>query len=306
MAKTWLITGCSSGFGELFVRQLTALGDQVVATGRNAESRLAHLRNTGATILDLDVTAPQAEIDKKVQQALEAYGRIDVLVNNAGFIQCGAVEELTQEDLQLSLDTHLHGPMNLTRAVLPHFRDRGDGWLVYMSSQSGLIGEPGATGYCASKFALEGAVESLAKELAWLAPGIRPLLIEPGIFNTEVMRNIRHAPPGRAPFWQPLNEATRARAAGNYGRAPGDAALMVAKVIQVVRGESGEEPGDGAAAAAAGAGRPVPLRIPLGSDCLANLRDRVRALQQMCDDWEDVATSTDLPGAGEPMPAFPE
>ena len=93
--KTWLITGCSSGFGELFVRQLTALGDQVVATGRNAETRLAHLKDTGATIIELDVTASQAEINMKFQQALEAYGTIDVIVHNAGFIQCGAVEELT-------------------------------------------------------------------------------------------------------------------------------------------------------------------------------------------------------------------
>jgi NAD(P)-dependent dehydrogenase (short-subunit alcohol dehydrogenase family) len=92
--QTWLITGCSSGFGEQLVRQLTAQGDQVIATGRNVETRLEHLKDTGATILDLDVTAPQAEIDRKFQQALNAYGSIDVIVNNAGFIQCGALEEL--------------------------------------------------------------------------------------------------------------------------------------------------------------------------------------------------------------------
>jgi NADP-dependent 3-hydroxy acid dehydrogenase YdfG len=93
--QTWLITGCSSGFGEQFVRQLRALGDQVVATGRNAETKLAHLKDTGAKILDLDVTAPQAIINEKWQQALDAYGNIDIIVNNAGFIQCGAVEEIT-------------------------------------------------------------------------------------------------------------------------------------------------------------------------------------------------------------------
>lgn len=92
--QTWFITGCSSGFGELFVRQLRALGDNVVATGRNVE-RLAHLRDTGATILELDVTAPQAELNAKFQQAIDIYGGVDVLVNNAGYIQCGAVEELT-------------------------------------------------------------------------------------------------------------------------------------------------------------------------------------------------------------------
>jgi hypothetical protein len=93
--QTWFITGCSSGFGELFVRQLRALGDNVVATGRNANERLAHLRDTGATILELDVTAPQAELNAKFQQAVDIYGGVDVLVNNAGYIQCGAVEELT-------------------------------------------------------------------------------------------------------------------------------------------------------------------------------------------------------------------
>ena len=93
--QTWFITGCSSGFGELFVRQLRAQGDNVIATGRNADERLAHLRDTGATILELDVTAPQAELNAKFQQAVEIYGGVDVLVNNAGYIQCGAIEELT-------------------------------------------------------------------------------------------------------------------------------------------------------------------------------------------------------------------
>lgn len=93
--QTWLITGCSSGFGELFVRQLTAQGDQVIATGRNAETRLAHLKDTGARILDLDVTGPQAVIEQKFKEAWDIFGTIDVLVNNAGYIQCGALEEIT-------------------------------------------------------------------------------------------------------------------------------------------------------------------------------------------------------------------
>lgn len=92
--QTWLITGCSSGFGEQFVRQLTELGDNVVASGRHAETRLAHLKDTGATIIDLDVTAPQREIDSKFHEALAAYGSIDVIVNNAGFIQAGPLEDL--------------------------------------------------------------------------------------------------------------------------------------------------------------------------------------------------------------------
>lgn len=95
-ALTWFITGCSSGFGEILVRQLRAAGDNVIATGRNAATKLAHLKDTGASILDLDVTAPGAEIQAKIDEAWEIYpGGIDIVVNNAGFIVSGAVEELT-------------------------------------------------------------------------------------------------------------------------------------------------------------------------------------------------------------------
>lgn len=94
--QTWLITGCSSGFGELFVRQLRAQGDNVIATGRNAETRLSHLKDTGASILDLDVSAPPEDIETKMAEAWALYpGGIDVVVNNAGYILSGAVEELT-------------------------------------------------------------------------------------------------------------------------------------------------------------------------------------------------------------------
>ncbi|KAI1781366.1 hydroxybutyrate dehydrogenase [Hypoxylon cercidicola] len=290
---TWLITGCSSGFGEQFVRQLTAQGDQVIATGRNAETRLAHLKDTGATILDLDVTVSQSEMDMKFQQALQVYGTIDVLVNNAGFIQCGALEELTQEEIQLSIDTNLHGPLNLTRSALPHFREKGSGWLIYMTSQAGLVAEPGATGYCASKFALEGAVESLAKEMAWLAPGIKPLIIESGIFNTEIMNNIHHVD-YRVPFWKPLNNAARARGQGNSRNAPGNTVELISKVIQIVKGIGIAE------------GREVPLRLPFGSDCLKAVREKLQTMQRIYDEWEGVARSTDFPGAIEPLPGVPD
>ncbi|KAI9037123.1 SDR family oxidoreductase [Aspergillus affinis] len=294
--QTWFITGCSSGFGELFVRQLRALGDNVIATGRNANERLAHLRDTGATILELDVTAPQAELNAKFQQAVEIYGGVDVLVNNAGYIQCGAIEELTQEDLQRSIDTNVHGPLNLTRAALPHFRSKGaqgQGLLIYMSSQSGFWGDPASTGYVASKFALEGAVECLAKELAWLAPGIKPLLLEPGIFSTEVMKNINHVP-YRVDFWRPLNDACRARGQGNYKNEPGNAADLISKVIQIAKGTGIAE------------GREIPLRIPFGSDSLGFLRQKIQQLTQIADDWEEVARSTDYLGHKGPMPDLPQ
>ncbi|PYI09612.1 hydroxybutyrate dehydrogenase [Aspergillus sclerotiicarbonarius CBS 121057] len=293
--QTWFITGCSSGFGEQFVRQLRALGDNVVATGRNADTKLAHLKDTGATILDLDVTAPQAELNEKFQQAIDIYGGVDVLVNNAGYLQCGAVEELTKEEMERTLDVNFHGPINLTRAALPHFRSKGSqgkGLLIYMSSQSGFYGEPGGSAYCASKFALEGAVESLAKELAWLAPGIKPLLIQPGVFSTEVMNNINHVP-HRVEFWRPLNDAARVRGAGNYRNEPGNAVDMIAKVIQIAKGIGIAE------------GKEIPLRVPFGSYCVGFLREKLREIRQTLDDWEEIARSADYPERQAPMPTFP-
>ncbi|KAL3446435.1 hypothetical protein BJX65DRAFT_279571 [Aspergillus insuetus] len=293
--QVWFITGCSSGFGEQFVRQLRALGDDVVATGRNAETRLAHLKETGATILDLDVTAPQAELDAKFQQAIDIYGKVDVLVNNAGYIQCGAVEELTHEEMQRSFATNFHGPINLTRSALPHFRSKGEkgqGVIIYMGSQAGFYGEPAASAYCASKFALEGAVESLSKELAFLAPGIKPLLIEAGICSTEVMKNINHAP-HRVDFWRPLNDACRVRGAGNYGNEPGNAVEVVSKVIQLAKGVG------------IGEGKEIPLRVPFGSDCLKILKEKIADINKVLEEWEGVARSVDFEGHSGPMPALP-
>ncbi|KAF4630093.1 hypothetical protein G7Y89_g8046 [Cudoniella acicularis] len=127
---TWLITGCSSGFGEQFTRQLCATGDNVIATGRNAETKLAHLKDTGASILDLDVTAPAAEINAKMAEAWNLYpGGIDVVVNNAGYILSAAFEELTQGDLENIFKTNFHGPLNITRALLPKLRAKGKGTL---------------------------------------------------------------------------------------------------------------------------------------------------------------------------------
>lgn len=153
--QTWLITGCSSGFGAEFVHQLRALGDNVIATGRNAETRLSHLKDTGATILDLDVTAPEDIIAAKVEEAWGVYpGGIDVVVNNAGYILTAAFEELTyartlssawtsfltylcrQKDVEDVFKTNFHGPLNITRALLPKLRAKGTGTLLFMSSQA--------------------------------------------------------------------------------------------------------------------------------------------------------------------------
>ncbi|KAI1080878.1 hypothetical protein F5B20DRAFT_570019 [Whalleya microplaca] len=281
-SQTWLITGCSSGFGELFVRQLRALGDNVIATGRNAQTKLAHLKDTGASISDLDVSAPPHEIEAKIAEAWSLYpGGIDVIVNNAGYILSGAVEELTQQEMEDAFKTNFHGPLNITRALLPKLRTKGKGTLFYMSSQAGWHADPGAAGYCASKFALEGAVECLSKELAMFAPGVKVLIVEPGYFRTRAFSNINHVPP-RVPEYAEFNAAVRKVEFGIVGNEPGDAGKAVTIMIDLVKGTG------------VAVGKQIPLRVPLGSDGWSRVRAKCEDTLKICDDWEEIAKSTDI------------
>lgn len=132
----------------------------------------------------------------------------------------------------------------------------------------------------------------MAKELAWLAPGVKPLIIESGIHGTEIMAKLQIVE-SRVPFWQPLNEAAKMRGQGNYENPAGDAADMIGKVIQIVKGTGVAE------------GRDIPLRIPFGSDCLSEMRKKIEELQKTYDDWESVANSTDYTEGKRPMARLP-
>ncbi|PNP58825.1 hypothetical protein THARTR1_01073 [Trichoderma harzianum] len=280
-ALTWFITGCSSGFGEILVRQLRAAGDNVIATGRNADTKLSHLKDTGAAILDLDVTAPAAEIQTKIGEAWEIYpGGIDIVVNNAGFIISGAIEELTQEDMDSSFKVNFHGPLNITRAILPRFRAKNKGTLLYIGSQAAWHANPSAGGYCAAKFALSGAVECLAKELAIFSPGIKVLIVEPGYFRTKVFSNINHVEP-RNPDYAQFNAGVRQFEASLVGKEPGDADKAVTRMIELVKGTG------------MAAGKQIPLRVPLGLDGWERVKTKCEETIKICEDWEEVAKSTD-------------
>ncbi|KAF4966880.1 hypothetical protein FSARC_5493 [Fusarium sarcochroum] len=282
MTLTWLITGCSSGFGELLVRQLRAAGDNVIATGRNADTKLTHLKDTGATILDLDVAATPDTIKAKIDGAWDIYdGGIDVIVNNAGYIVSGAVEELTQEDMENSFRVNFHGPLNITRAALPHLRKKGSGTLLYVSSQAAWQADLSASGYCSSKFALEGAVECLAKELAIFAPGLKVLIVEPGLCRTPVFNKLYHVE-ARIPEYAQFNEAVRQAEATMTANSPGDPDKAVARMIELVKGTGFAE------------GKTVPLRVPLGSDSCSRIKAKCEETLNICQEWENVAESVDI------------
>ncbi|MFG2298565.1 SDR family oxidoreductase [Streptomyces sp. NPDC048603] len=184
MSKVWFVTGSSRGFGRQFVEAALSRGDKVAATARNADtlSDLAATYGDAVLALDLDVT-DKAAVNESVTRANEHFGRLDVIVNNAGYGLFGAVEELTEQALRDQLETNLFGALWVTQAALPYLREQGSGHIVQISSTGGVASWPLVGGYHASKWALEGLSESLAQEVSGL--GIKVTLVEPGAYATD-------------------------------------------------------------------------------------------------------------------------
>lgn len=273
--KTWLITGCSSGFGRALAEAALAAGQRVVATARDVR-RIADLEQAGrCQVLPLDLT-DGADIPRVLEQALAAFDGLDVLVNNAGYGLIGAVEECSEEQARRSLETHFFGPLRLIRAALPHLRARGGGHLVQISAAAAIGNYAGFGVYGAAKAALESLSESLRLELAPF--GIQVTLVEPGPFRTDFIRR------GLEKAEQPL-EAYRNGAAAKFeqflgrmdGQQPGDPARAATAIVQMVL--------EGWA----------PLRLPLGRYAVKKLRDRAAALLREAERAEAVAAATDFP-----------
>ncbi|KAF3039684.1 hypothetical protein E8E12_001092 [Didymella heteroderae] len=276
----WLVTGCTSGFGSQFVHSLLARGDKVIATARD-HSKVQHLEQAGVTTFQLDITDNQQAINTIISKALAVHGRIDVLVNNAAYIAIGTWEDLSYEDWLAQFDTNVFGTIKTTKALLPYFRERKAGTMVFISSLSGWIGHAGCSAYAGSKFALEGIVEGLRAETAHL--GLRTLLIEPGRFRTNLLSNSNmKACPSNIPEYAERSKAQMEGLASEDQRQPGDPAKLVEIVLDLVHG-------DGIAQ-----GREVPFRLPLGLDCYTDVKEKCEATLATLEDWRDVATSTDI------------
>jgi NAD(P)-dependent dehydrogenase (short-subunit alcohol dehydrogenase family) len=183
MSKVWFVTGSSRGLGRSFAEAALSRGDKVVATARNTGhfDELAAAYGDAVLALELDVT-DKAAVLESVQRAVEHFGRLDVVVNNAGYGFFGAVEELTEQQLRDQLETNLFGALWVVQAALPHLREQGAGHIIQMSSIGGLIAMPVGGGYLLSKWALEALNESLAQEVADF--GIKVTLVEPGSYAT--------------------------------------------------------------------------------------------------------------------------
>jgi NAD(P)-dependent dehydrogenase (short-subunit alcohol dehydrogenase family) len=273
--RVWLVTGATSGFGRAISEAAVAAGDVVIAAGRRPE-RLddlvaAHPDQVEAIALDVTDTAAVAAAVSDVQAR---YGRVDVLVNNAGRGQVGAAEETTDDELRSLFELHVFGPAALMRTVLPGMRACGSGAIVQMSSFGGQVPYPGFSAYCATKFALEGYSEALAAEVDPL--GIRVLIVEPGAFRTGFSG-------GGLVESTPLDAYTE----------------TVGPTRTMIKGMDGIQPGDPAKAAAAilaalDADR-TPLRLPLGDDAVDGVLGHLDQVREEVRAWETISRATAFP-----------
>jgi NAD(P)-dependent dehydrogenase (short-subunit alcohol dehydrogenase family) len=272
-SKTWFITGAARGMGIDIAKAALRAGDTVVATARNAAKVTDALgEHDHLLALSLDITSPQAA-QAAADAAVERFGRIDVLVNNAGTFQAGYFEEVSDKAYRAQMDTNFFGPLNVTRAILPIMRKQRSGHVITFSSTAGVSGVDFCSAYSASKFALEGWMETLHLDIAPF--GINTTIVEPGFFRTELLVE------GASTLWPDLSID--------------DYAQRTAATIAAWRSMNGTQGGDPAKLAAAlvtvASLETPPLRWPAGADAVATVEDKARTLLEQADAHRELSSS---------------
>jgi NAD(P)-dependent dehydrogenase (short-subunit alcohol dehydrogenase family) len=278
MSQVWLIAGSSRGLGRAFAEAALGAGRQVAATARKVED-LAELKNKYGDLvlpLVLDVTN-ETQAHQAVQATIRTFGKLDVLVNNAGYGNVAPVEDTTLEEFRAQIETNLFGVIILTKAVLPYFRQRGSGHIIQVTSIAGRIGPIGRAPYAAAKWGVEGFSETLAKEVGPL--GVKITIVEPGGFRTDFAGASTELREGRPEYDATVGKTARFQRDFN-GKQPGDPARAAAALLRLA---SAEEP---------------PLRIVLGSDAYNSAEKNDLAKIELAKKWKDLSYSTDFPTTG--------
>ncbi|TFE22700.1 SDR family NAD(P)-dependent oxidoreductase [Cohnella luojiensis] len=270
MSRVWFITGTSTGFGRKFVEQLLHTGDKIVATARNIES-IADLKEASPDnvhIAALDVTN-KGQIQSAVQESVERFGRIDIVVNNAGYGLSGMIEEYTDEQIRQQFDVNVFGMLDVIRATLPVFKKQGKGHYVNISSFFGTWSMPPFSLYSASKFAVEGFSEAMAIELAGF--GIKTTIVEPSVFETEFLGHSLQQTE-KKPEYAPVYDAYYK---GVSSLKLGDPAKGVKSIIAMINSEN------------------PPLHFPVGSFASHSIRDAFTKRIEEIVAWEKLSAEAD-------------
>ena len=273
--KVWFITGAGRGMGVDIARAALAAGNAVVATGRNTAAVTKAIgESDDLLVVKLDVTSPE-DARAAVAAAVDHFGRIDVLVNNAGNFYAGFFEELPPEDFRAQVETNLFGPVNVTRAVLPTMRAQRSGLVVTISSTAGISGGAFTSSYSAAKFGVEGWMEALTPEVAPF--GIRTMIVEPGFFRTELLTEqaTNYPEPSIADYAEKTKQTITAWK-GMNGSQPGDPAKLAKALIQLA---SQDEP---------------PLRWAAGADAIAGIEQKARDLLAQANAYRELSSSLAL------------
>jgi NAD(P)-dependent dehydrogenase (short-subunit alcohol dehydrogenase family) len=274
--KTWFITGASKGFGFEIAAGVLAAGDKVVATVRNQPAQLIGALNNHPDLLVvvMDVS-DETLVRKAVDQAIGQFGRIDVLVNNAGYGLLSGVEEASDAEVRKQYDTNVFGVLNVTRAVLPYMRRQGSGHVINISSLFGFGSIPGWGVYGSTKFAIEGITEALAIEAKPL--GIHVTAVEPGLFRTNFLdAKSFFASSNVIDAYKDTVGPMRSGAGQLDGKQPGDPKRLAQALLKLVNSEN------------------PPVHLPLGKDALALYRDKTARLEKELAEWKDTIVSTDF------------
>jgi NAD(P)-dependent dehydrogenase (short-subunit alcohol dehydrogenase family) len=270
--QVWFITGAGRGLGASIAQAALAAGHHVVATGRKPDATVSALgASDDLLVVTLDVTRPE-DAAAAVTAAVKRFGRIDVLVNNAASFYAGYFEELTAEQMERQLATSLIGPMNVTRAVLPVMRQQRSGHVVTISSTAGFAGFEYGTAYAASKFGVDGWMESLAPEVEPF--GISTTIVNPGFFRTELLtqESTNYATPSIADYAE-RNAAQRAFWESQNGRQSGDPAKLAQALLTIAREAQ------------------PPRRFIAGADAIAQAKATLAERQQQINAHRDLSTS---------------
>jgi NAD(P)-dependent dehydrogenase (short-subunit alcohol dehydrogenase family) len=270
--KTWLITGAGRGMGVEFTKAALTAGHNVVASGRKpgAVAKAVGEAND-LLVVKLDVASRQ-DAEAAAAAAVDRFGRIDVLVNNAASFEAGFFEELTPEQIERQLAVSLIGPMNVTRAVLPVMRKQRSGHVVTISSLAGLAGFAYNTAYAASKFGVDGWMECLAAEVEPF--GIHATVVNPGFFRTELLsKESTNYAPASIPDYAERNAAMRDLYEGTHGKQPGDPAKLAQALLTIAEQEK------------------PPFRFIAGADAIAQAEAKLAERQQQIDAYRDLSSS---------------